>query len=91
MTTTPDPDGDGMTWDGEVQQFDPAPDLVPKKLRTVVYFTALAVAALAFLVADQAAVWAPQYADQLAESWDRLDNWLLFITAALGVAYRPTR
>lgn len=96
MTTTPDPtpEEEGMTWDtldGEVLQVDPAPEIVPATLRSAVYWSALTVAALAFLAAGQADVWAPQYADQIAESWDRLDDWFLFITGALGVAYRPTR
>lgn len=90
MTTTPDstPD-DGMTW--AIDEVEPAPDVVPAGLRTAVYWTALAVAALAILAVGQVDVWAPQYSERLAESWDRIDDWLLFVTGALGVAYRPTR
>lgn len=95
MTTTPDPTPDhGQEWttlESRVLEVDPAPDLVPVKLRSAVYWTALAVAALAILAVGQVDVWAPQYSDRLAESWDRIDDWLLFVTGALGVAYRPTR
>jgi hypothetical protein len=94
MTTTPDPTPEEETWhtlDGGILQVEPAPELVPDTLRSGVYWSALTVAALAFLIAGQADVWAPQYADRIAESWDQLDNWFLFITGALGVAYRPTR
>jgi hypothetical protein len=93
MTTTPDPADDGLTWDTPdgVLEVEPAPDVVPPKLRDAVYWTALAVAALGLLAVGQVEVWAPQYADRITESWDRIDNWVLFVTGALGVAYRPTR
>ena len=93
MTTTPAPTDpapdDGVPW--ATLEVVPVPDLVPAGLRSAVYWTALAVAALAILAVGQVDVWAPQYSGRLAESWDRIDDWLLFVTGALGVAYRPTR
>ena len=94
MTTTPaptdpEPDDAGVEW--VTFEAEPASELVPKKLRTAVYFTALAVAALGILAVGQVDVWAPQYSARIDESWDRIDDWLLFVTGALGVAYRPTR
>lgn len=97
MTTAPEPitpDDHGQEWatlDSRVLEVEPTADVVPAKLRTAVYWTALAVAAVALLAVGQVEVWAPQYADRIDESWDRLDDWLLFVTAAFGVAYRPTR
>jgi hypothetical protein len=92
MTTTPEPTpDDGIGWSTLDGELEPTPDVVPAGLRTAVYWTALALAALGLLAVGQVDVWAPQYADRLAESWDRIDDWLLFVTGAVGVAYRPTR
>lgn len=69
----------------------PAAPAVPERVRTTVYFTALGVAFAGLVVTgvvDQ--VWSTA-SDQINGVIDSVNRAFLFLTGALGVAYRPTR
>lgn len=69
----------------------PSAPAVPERVRTVVYFTALGVAFAGLVatgVVDQ--VWSTA-SDPVNGIIDGVNRAFLFLTGALGVAYRPTR
>ena len=69
----------------------PETPAIPARVRTVAYFTALGVAFAGLIVSgvvDQ--VWVDA-SDQVNGVIDGVNRAFLFLTGALGVAYRPTR
>ncbi len=62
---------------------------VPPRVRTAVYFLALAVSAAVLLVTGMAAIWTPEHAERIAASGGVITGVVAFVTAGLGVAYRP--
>lgn len=70
----------------------PEPPVVPARVRTVVYYSALGVAFAGLVVTGVAdSVLEPVVTDQINGVIDGVNRAFLFLTGALGVAYRPTR
>lgn len=70
----------------------PESPVVPARVRTVVYYSALGVAFAGLVVTGVAdSVLEPVVTDQINGVIDGVNRAFLFLTGALGVAYRPTR
>lgn len=64
---------------------------VPASFRTFVYFLALGVGFVGLLATGLVAIYWPAQAESTAQAVTVVNGALLFLTGALGVAYRPTR
>ncbi|WP_419704998.1 hypothetical protein [Promicromonospora sp. NFX87] len=66
-------------------------DLIPRKVRTVIYAAAVVVALLAIAAQGVTDIWFPELDDRVDATTARVVAACLFIVGALGFAYRPTR
>lgn len=68
------------------------PPAVPARLRTVVYFVALTFGVVGLVVSGAARIYLEEGdASNINDLVSVVNNAFLFLTGALGVAYRPTR
>lgn len=73
------------------QPTTPTPDTVPARVRTVVYYAALAMSALVLLGQGLGVIFWPEVADEIQASGGVITSVVLLVTSGLGVAYAPTR
>lgn len=66
-------------------------DLIPRKVRTVIYAVAVVVALLAIAAQGVTDIWFPELDDRVDATAARVVAACLFVVGALGFAYRPTR
>lgn len=64
---------------------------IPPRVRTIVYVTGLAFVFVGIVASETVEVIAPQLDATVNGLVNGIDKGLLFLTGALGVAYRPTR
>ncbi|MEU4386565.1 hypothetical protein [Promicromonospora sp. NPDC023805] len=66
-------------------------EIIPRKVRTVVYAAAVGIALLAFATQRVVAVWWPELDARVDATAADVVAAALFIVGVLGFAYRPTR
>jgi hypothetical protein len=65
-------------------------ELIPTRMRFVLYILAVALAVLALAAQRVVSIWVPTYADQVDATVAEILPWALFVIGVLGTAYTPT-
>jgi hypothetical protein len=81
---------------GEQPKMNPLPqvdinEVFPKRLRSWVYAAGAAIGLLVWLASEIAVIWAaPQYAEQIMQTANRLLAFTTILTGGTGAIYRPS-
>jgi hypothetical protein len=65
-------------------------ELIPTRMRFVLYILAVALAVSALAAQRVVAIWVPEYRDQVEATVAEILPWALFVIGVLGTAYTPT-
>jgi hypothetical protein len=65
-------------------------ELIPTRMRFVLYILAVALAVLALAAQRVVSIWVPGYQDQVDATVAEILPWVLFVIGVLGTAYTPT-
>lgn len=66
-------------------------ELIPQRMRFVLYILAVAVAVSALVAQRVVSIWVPEYKDQVDATVAEILPWVLFVIGVLGTAYTPTK